>query len=143
MFQTLDGHTSPVLQCAFIDNGSQLISADMGGVCKIWKMPNWQCTHTSRLVADNDDGIWTISVNQDESLVATGGPLGFLHLFVIEENELLSHNDSGVNIDESFDSSIPDFFPYQHSTPDKKRKNSDDAQDQPAAKRRQIEQFNF
>jgi len=136
LFQTLKGHSSPVLKFSFFGIGAQLLSANIDGVLKIWNMATRVCTHTSTQISEKHDGVWALSIKEDESLVACGGPNAHLTILTILEDGLSALDDSGVNITSisNGNSSLADFNPNNKPTPEKTRKNGGDADELPLQK---------
>lgn len=52
-----------------VNNGKQVVSADSGGLLKIWDLSSKECVTTMEA---HDEKIWTMIANDDESQFVTG-----------------------------------------------------------------------
>lgn len=57
------------MKAVFVNNSKQLISADSGGLLKIWSISAKECIST---VEAHDDKIWAMLAYDDESRFVTG-----------------------------------------------------------------------
>ncbi|KAE9415566.1 hypothetical protein Angca_004450 [Angiostrongylus cantonensis] len=72
--QTLNGHNSAVFRVIlFVNNGSQLVSADSAGIIKIWSLATSEANST---LEAHTDKIWALLVNSNESEYVTAGADG-------------------------------------------------------------------
>ncbi|KAF8360412.1 hypothetical protein PRIPAC_87335 [Pristionchus pacificus] len=65
MLATLEGHTSAVLKILFVNNGNQLMSADSGGILRVWDVKGGV-----------EDVIWSVCTSKKEELYVTAGSDG-------------------------------------------------------------------
>ncbi|KAK7588272.1 hypothetical protein V9T40_005517 [Parthenolecanium corni] len=64
------GHDFFVLNCAFFNNGTQIVSCGNDGLVKVWTIKNNECVSTLDKHASK---VWAIAVSSDENKFVTGG----------------------------------------------------------------------
>jgi U3 small nucleolar RNA-associated protein 13 len=77
--KTFSGHSSAVLQAAFISAGTQIMSAGSDGLLKLWTVATGENVSTFEA---HDDKIWALDVGgENDSVVLTGAADGSLALW--------------------------------------------------------------
>ncbi|MFH4975908.1 hypothetical protein AB6A40_002617 [Gnathostoma spinigerum] len=75
---TLIGHPSAVLKAIFVNNSTQLLTGDSGGLLKVWNIKMKECEATFEA---HDDKIWALLANKDESRFITAGSDGRIRIW--------------------------------------------------------------
>ncbi|KAK7573415.1 hypothetical protein V9T40_010606 [Parthenolecanium corni] len=65
---TIEGHDCSVLNCAFFNNGTQIVSCGNDGLVKVWTIKNNECVSILDRHASKD---WAIAVSSDENKFLT------------------------------------------------------------------------
>ncbi|KAK7595218.1 hypothetical protein V9T40_001651 [Parthenolecanium corni] len=68
--KTIEGHDYSVLNCAFFNNGTQIVSCGNDGLVKVWTIKNNECVFILDKHASKD---WAIAVSSDGNKFLTGG----------------------------------------------------------------------
>ena len=77
--KTLEGHEGSVLKVAFVSSGLQLLSTASDGLLKLWTIKTCECVGS---FDHHEDKVWALAAPPgDDSMVATGGADGLIHVW--------------------------------------------------------------
>ncbi|KAF0971827.1 hypothetical protein FDP41_010050 [Naegleria fowleri] len=94
--KVLEGHDTSVLKMQFLNNGSQLISADANGVVRLWVIKTGECI---KVFGDaHKDRIWAIAVDHKTNQLITGGEDSIINIWEDNTEEIKEEQRKEVDL---------------------------------------------